>query len=124
MGFFSCFSSKSTAYFYGTSEFRNKVEGFDISIDQAAEICAKYIFEQNEDIDETFTSLQVVYKDYYIFSDFMFSPKSGRYNLSGIWINGNTGEIKEVSTKKVVTFRVDITKNVKYIKKKTRENVM
>ena len=44
--------------------------------------------------------LNVIYGDYYIFKQIWepYSLKTGTYNLLGIWINGNSGEIKEIKT--------------------------
>ena len=127
MGLFSCFSknnnisSKENVYVYGSKEFSDKENSFKITLRQASIICAKHQFKQDINKKEVFTCLNIMYGDYYLFSSFMYNLKSARYNLSGIWIDGNTGEIKEVKTRKNITV---IIEHFRYCNKVERANLI
>ncbi|WP_392420402.1 hypothetical protein ACF3OE_03635 [Capnocytophaga canis] len=97
---FSCKEEKDI-YIYGTKEFNSKEKTFKLSLDEADQKYIEYIFKK-EIANDGFSHLNVIYGDYYIFK-LNWEPynlKTGNYNLSGIWINGNTGKIREVKTNK------------------------
>ncbi|MGL4585077.1 MAG: hypothetical protein ACRCVU_19090, partial [Flavobacterium sp.] len=45
--------------------------------------------------------LDIIYSDYYVFKEKRepYNLRMARYALSGVWVNGRTGELKEVKTK-------------------------
>ncbi|TWP26138.1 hypothetical protein ETU09_10585 [Apibacter muscae] len=67
-----------------------------ISLDEATQIYANYIFKQDIQKTRIKCILDVIYNDNYIFTDspLNFNSKTG-YNISGIWVNGYTGQIEK-----------------------------
>ncbi|TWP27980.1 hypothetical protein ETU08_09695 [Apibacter muscae] len=107
---------KEEFYVYGTSEFVEKEKGMKISLEEATQIYAEYIYHLQKNKKDTINcNLDIIYKDYYIFSPFLYNAKTGNYNLSGIWVNGNTGQIKKIKTEKNLHIILKIPKN--YYKK-------
>lgn len=117
-GILSCKEEKDI-YVYRTEKFNTKEKEFKISLDQAAEIFSEYILTKEKKEDELFCKLDIIYGDDYIFKKKWepYNLKTGDYNLSGIWINGNTGKIREVETDKSVKIILEPNKHISYIKK-------
>ncbi|MEB3004026.1 hypothetical protein [Capnocytophaga sp. G2] len=95
-------------------------------MDEAGQKCIKYILKE-EIANDGFFELDIIYGDYYIFKPKgePYSLKTGNYNLSGIWINGNTGEIKEVKTNKNIKILLEYNSHISYtrrIEKDKEEN--
>jgi len=95
-------------------------------LDEAGQKCIKYILKE-EIANDGFFELDIIYGDYYIFKPKWepYSLKTANYNLSGIWINGNTGEIKEVKTNKSIEVILENTSHISYtrrIEKDKEEN--
>ncbi|TWP22977.1 hypothetical protein ETU10_10325 [Apibacter muscae] len=67
-----------------------------ISLEEATQIYVNYIFKQDTQKTSVKCILDVVYNDNYIFIDspLNFNSKTG-YNISGIWVNGYTGQIEK-----------------------------
>ena len=65
-----------------------------------------------------------IYGDYYIFFENWepYSLKTGTYNLSGIWINGNSGEIKEIKTDKNIKVILEPNGHIPYTKRITKDS--
>ena len=95
-------------------------------MDEAGQKCIKYILKE-EIANDGFFDLDIIYGDYYIFKPKWepYNLKTGNYNLSGIWLNGNTGEIKEVKTNKRIKVILENTSHISYtrrIEKDKEEN--
>ena len=92
-------------------------------MDEAGQKCIKYILKE-EIANDGFYCLDVIYGDYYIFKPKWepYSLKTGNYNLSGIWINGNTGEIKEVKTNKNIKILLEYNSHIPYTKRITKDS--
>ena len=122
---FSCKVEKDI-FIYRTEEFKKKEQTFKLSLDEAGQKCIKYILKE-EIANDGFFELDIIYGDYYIFKPKWepYSLKTANYNLSGIWINGNTGEIKEVKTNKRIKVILENTSHISYtrrIEKDKEEN--
>ena len=122
---FSCKVEKDISI-YRTEEFKKKEQTFKLSLDEAGQKCIKYILKE-EIANDGFFELDIIYGDYYIFKPKgeLYNLKTGNYNLSGIWINGNTGEIKEVKTNKRIKVILENTSHISYtrrIEKDKEEN--
>ncbi|WP_264847267.1 hypothetical protein [Capnocytophaga catalasegens] len=104
MGLFSFFFACEKAediYVYGTDDFNKKEKSLNINLKQAFEICKLHINNTEKHL-----KLSIIYGDYYIFYwGEVYNPKIG-YNLSGIWVNGENGEIKTVKTEKYINIGV------------------
>ena len=124
---FSCKIKKDISiYRIRTEEFKKKEKTFKLSLDEAGQKCIKYILKE-EIANDGFFDLDIIYGDYYIFKPKWepYNLKTGNYNLSGIWINGNTGEIKEVKTNKRIKVILENTSHISYtrrIEKDKEEN--
>ena len=114
---FSCKVEKDISI-YRTEEFKKKEKTFKLSLDEAGQKCIKYILKE-EIANDGFFELDIIYGDYYIFKPKgePYSLKTGNYNLSGIWINGNTGEIKEVKTNKRIKVILENTSHISYTRR-------
>ena len=122
---FSCKVEKDI-FIYRTKEFKKKEQTFKLSLDEAGQKCIKYILKE-EIANDGFFDLDIIYGDYYIFKPKWepYNLKTGNYNLSGIWLNGNTGEIKEVKTNKRIKVILENTSHISYtrrIEKDKEEN--
>lgn len=97
---FSCKNNQSqnkAIYAYGTEEFEKKTKELKYSLEDAVNIYCQYMFEKKQQDTVKFYT-RIIYDNDYIFSKSPYNEKTGNYLLSGIWINGETGEVKEVST--------------------------
>ena len=114
---FSCKVEKDI-FIYRTEEFKKKEKTFKLSLDEAGQKCIKYILKEEIANDGSF-ELDIIYGDYYIFKPKgeLYNLKTGNYNLSGIWINGNTGEIKEVKTNKSIKVILENTSHISYTRR-------
>lgn len=119
---FSCKVEKDISI-YRTEEFKKKEQTFKLSLDEAGQKCIKYILKE-EIANDGFFDLDIIYGDYYIFKPKWepYSLKTGNYNLSGIWINGNTGEIKEVKTNKRIKVILENTSHISYTRRITKDS--
>ncbi|MEB3039454.1 hypothetical protein [Capnocytophaga gingivalis] len=119
---FSCKVEKDISI-YRTEEFKKKGKTFKLSLDEAGQKCIKYILKE-EIANDGFFELDIIYGDYYIFKPKWepYNLKTGNYNLSGIWINGNTGEIKEVKTNKRIKVILENTSHISYTRRITKDS--
>ena len=119
---FSCKVEKDISI-YRTEEFKKKEQTFKLSLDEAGQKCIKYILKE-EIANDGFFDLDIIYGDYYIFKPKWepYNLKTGNYNLSGIWINGNTGEIKEVKTNKRIKVILENTSHISYTRRITKDS--
>ena len=119
---FSCKVEKDI-FIYRTEEFKKKEKTFKLSLDEAGQKCIKYILKE-EIANDGFFDLDIIYGDYYIFKPKWepYNLKTGNYNLSGIWINGNTGEIKEVKTNKRIKVILENTSHISYTRRITKDS--
>jgi len=119
---FSCKVEKDISI-YRTEEFKKKEKTFKLSLDEAGQKCIKYILKE-EIANDGFFELDIIYGDYYIFKPKgePYSLKTGNYNLSGIWINGNSGEIKEVKKNKNIKIILEYNSHIPYIKRITKDS--
>ena len=114
---FSCKVEKDISI-YRTEEFKKKEKTFKLSLDEAGQKCIKYILKE-EIANDGFFELDIIYRDYYIFKPKgeLYNLKTGNYNLSGIWINGNTGEIKEVKTNENIKILLEYNSHMPYMRR-------
>ena len=119
---FSCKVEKDISI-YRTEGFKKKEKTFKLSLDEAGQKCIKYILKE-EIANDGFFDLDIIYGDYYIFKPKWepYNLKTGNYNLSGIWINGNTGEIKEVKTNKRIKVILENTSHISYTRRITKDS--
>lgn len=119
---FSCKVEKDISI-YRTEEFKKKEQTFKLSLDEAGQKCIKYILKE-EIANDGFFDLDIIYGDYYIFKPKWepYNLKTGNYNLSGIWINGNTREIKEVKTNKRIKVILENTSHISYTRRITKDS--
>ena len=119
---FSCKVEKDI-FIYRTEEFKKKEQTFKLSLHEAGQKCIKYILKEEIANDGSF-ELDIIYGDYYIFKPKgeLYNLKTGNYNLSGIWINGNTGEIKEVKTNKRIKVILENTSHISYTRRITKDS--
>ena len=119
---FSCKVEKDISI-YRTEEFKKKEKTFKLSLDEAGQKCIKYILKE-EIANDGFFDLDIIYVDYYIFKPKWepYNLKTGNYNLSGIWINGNTREIKEVKTNKRIKVILENTSHISYTRRITKDS--
>ena len=119
---FSCKVEKDISI-YRTEEFKKKEKTFKLSLDEAGQKCIKYILKE-EIANDGFFELDIIYGDYYIFKPKgePYNLKTGNYNLSGIWINGNTREIKEVKTNKRIKVILENTSHISYTRRITKDS--
>lgn len=119
---FSCKVEKDISI-YRTEEFKKKEKTFKLSLDEAGQKCIKYILKEEIANDGSF-ELDIIYGDYYIFKPKgeLYNLKTGNYNLSGIWINGNTREIKEVKTNKRIKVILENTSHISYTRRITKDS--
>jgi hypothetical protein len=105
-------------YKYNTEEYNQKIKEFDVSIDKAVEIATNFLNNKEEKKQELI--LDIVYGDFYIFkpSEILYNHKTGHYSLSGIWVNGKTGDVVEKDTEKYVkiTLKIPFTDSTRYQK--------
>uniref|UniRef100_UPI0039A6DBAB hypothetical protein n=1 Tax=Ornithobacterium rhinotracheale TaxID=28251 RepID=UPI0039A6DBAB len=115
---FSC-RVKKDVYIYRTEVFYKKEKELKISLDEATNIYSTYILKNKKENETLFCRLDIIYGDYYIFKKEWepYNLKTGNYNLSGIWINGYTGEIEEVTTHKNIRIILEPSKHLPYVKK-------
>ena len=92
-------------------------------MDEAGQKCIKYILKE-EIANDGFFDLDIIYGDYYIFKPKWepYNLKTGNYNLSGIWINGNTGEIKEVKTNENIKILLEYNSHMPYMRRITKDS--
>ena len=119
---FSCKVEKDISI-YRTEEFKKKEQTFKLSLDEAGQKCIKYILKE-EIANDGFFELDIIYGDYYIFKPKgeLYNLKTGNYNLSGIWINGNTGEIKEVKTNENIKILLEYNSHMPYMRRITKDS--
>ena len=119
---FSCKVEKDISI-YRTEEFKKKEKTFKLSLDEAGQKCIKYILKE-EIANDGFFELDIIYVYYYIIKPKgePYSLKTGNYNLSGIWINGNSGEIKEVKKNKNIKIILEYNSHIPYIKRITKDS--
>ena len=92
-------------------------------MDEAGQKCIKYILKE-EIANDGFFELDIIYGDYYIFKPKweLYNLKTANYNLSGIWINGNSGEIKEVKTNKNIKVILEYNSHISYTRRITKDS--
>lgn len=114
--------SKQTIYKYNSEEYNQKIKEFNVSIGEAAELVSKFYDEKNISENKQEILLDIVLGDFYIFpsTPAFYNPKTTKYILSGIWINGKTGEVLEKDTEKYVKvlLKIPFTKTTRYSKNK------
>lgn len=111
--------SKETVYVYGTPAFNAKIQELSYAIDEAAEYCTQYLKQQPDFPDSLWIRLDILYGDHYIFKTkpYYYNMKLAEYTLSGIWVNGRTGEIKEVEKGGKVRVILEPQKHVPFVYK-------
>ena len=93
---------------YNSDEFNLKTSELEISLKDAINKYCEYKFANDSIIKLTIImDYIIIYDDNYIFPNTYYNLKTGIYNLSGFWINGNTGIIKEVRTKEYIKVLID-----------------
>lgn len=110
---------KNKIYIYRTEEFNKKEKELKFSLDEASDIYSKFILENKKEKEDFFCRLDIIYGDNYIFKENWepYSLMTGTYNLSGIWVNGNTGKVEDIETDKNVKILLEPGKHIPYTKK-------
>jgi len=88
-------------YIYGTKEFDDKTEKLNITTEQAGDIAYEYYLTTISPRSKGPLFLNIIYGDYYIFRTAPSNLKV-EYNMTGIWVDGVTGEARYVKTNKWV----------------------
>lgn len=90
--------NREIAYVYGTPAFNEKQKELKYNLSDASGLCADYLRQQGSLSDFSWLTLNIIYGDYYIFKTrpAAYNLKLAEYYLSGIWVNGQTGEVKNV----------------------------
>jgi len=92
---------KNDIYLYGTDEFENKIQTLNVSLENAAVMASEFYFKaMAPEKVEAIVILNIIQENFYIFTTVIHNPKQLEYNMTGIWVNGITGETKYVDTKK------------------------
>jgi len=111
LGLFSCSNKvNETVYKYNSKEYLNKLKEFKIPMKEASYMASKLYFKNNPNIKEYDCTLDIVLGDYYIFSGYprIYVSKTQKYYLSGIWVNGKTGEVVKKETDRSVLVDLEI----------------
>lgn len=122
IGFFNLFSCNLTSQeaitIYRTPEFIVLEKEFTYSVSDAAEITAEFIHQEQPDKSSFWLKMDIIYEDYYLFKDepSNYSLKHAKYDLSGVWFNAKTGEIKRVKNAKSVDLVLEPSKNFPFTK--------
>lgn len=80
--------------YYGTEAFENFEKQANISIVKAWGIQKEYAQSRDKNPENW---LFFVINEDYVFNS-VLNPKEGKAFLGGIWVNSNTGEVKEVDS--------------------------
>src|SRR5690554_367871 len=90
--------NREIAYVYGTPAFNEKQKALKYTVSDASGLCADYLRQQGSLSDFSWLTLNIIYGDYYVFKTrpAVYNLKLAEYYLSGIWVNGQTGEVKNV----------------------------
>ena len=111
-GLLSC-AAKKAVYIYGTPEFESKQKELNYSLGEAAVHCQDYIAAREQLDSVRFIRLDLIYGDDYIFQirPMHYNLKTTEYWLSGIWVNGKDGVVKEVKSRKPIQVYLDPVKH-------------
>ncbi|MGV0924846.1 hypothetical protein [Empedobacter tilapiae] len=105
LNFFSCEDKKQDDFFaYGTREYTLKEASLNIKTDEAALLFSNYYFKENPKEESLTLRLDIIYGDYYIFSNkiILYNAKSGDYITENTyWVNGKTKQIEKSDVKKI-----------------------
>ncbi|MBE8726764.1 hypothetical protein [Flavobacterium hungaricum] len=115
---FSCKEKENKVYIYQTEEFAVKERSMKFDLRDCSKILENFATKNTIKSNSIFT-LDIIYEDNYIFKKNLepYSLKTGKYNISGIWINGNTGELKEIKTEKNITIILDPSEHIPFVQK-------
>jgi len=122
MGLFNLFSckvnSQESITVYRTHEFNEKQKEMKYSVAEAADLCADFVHKENPDRNSFWLKMDVMQGDHYIFKDepYNYNLKIAKYDLSGIWFNAKTGEIKRVKNGKNVDLIMEPQKSFPFTK--------
>ncbi len=86
-------------YPYGTKKFKQWENSKKIKLKEAFQIHYKYSLEHLKDSKKSGFKgypLSYSYGNFYVFSTVTNVHKLGEFNLTGIWVNADTGEAKEI----------------------------
>ncbi len=112
---------KNKAYAYQTEAFDQWEQSKKIKLDEAYRIHLEYIQTHNKSFKkkdrQNGLPLSYAYDNYYVFSTIINIQKLGRFNLSGVWVNADTGEVKVVRLKREDSFETDGHYWISYIVK-------
>jgi len=114
----SCVSKQQpTITVYGTPEFVQKQKQLKYRVADAAKLCADYLRQQNRSTDSSWLKLDIIYGDHYIFKTrpYAYNLKLADYYLSGIWVNGETGEIKNVEKGGRIRLVLEYGKHIPFV---------
>jgi len=114
----SCVSKQQpTITVYGTPEFVQKQKQLKYRVADAAKRCADYLRQQNQPTDSPWLKLDIIYGDHYIFKTrpYAYNLKLADYYLSGIWVNGETGEIKNVEKGGRIRLVLEYGKHIPFV---------
>lgn len=95
---------------YMTKEFDTWEKSVRISLKQAFKIHYEYVLKNFDDVDRnTFKGygLSYAYEDFHVFSTITNVQKLGVFNLTGIWVNAESGEAKYVRLSRDNSFNTE-----------------
>lgn len=94
---YSCETKQEKSYScYGTTPYSLMEQELNITTEQAALVFADYYFGLNPTKQNVDVQLEVLYENYYIFSDqiMLYNHKTGRLiTKDTYWVDGNTKEV-------------------------------
>lgn len=114
----SCVAKQQpTITVYGTPAFVQKQKQLKYRIAEAAALCADYLRQQNQPTDSSWLKLDILYGDHYVFKTrpYAYNLKLADYYLSGIWVNGETGEIKNVEKGGRIRLVLEYGKHIPFV---------
>ncbi|MET3730499.1 hypothetical protein [Moheibacter stercoris] len=118
-------NSQEIITIYRTQEFSELEKDFKYSVPDAAELVANFIHNEQPNLSSFWLKLDLVYGEYYVFKDepYSYNLKIAKYNLTGVWFNAKTGEIKRVKNGKSVDVIMEPLKSFPFAKEYTfKEN--
>ncbi len=102
---------KNKAYAYQSEAFEQWEQTKKIKLEDAYKIHLEYVQTCKESFKnlnkETGFPLSYAYDNYYVFSSVTNFQKFGEFNLSGVWVNADTGEVKVVRIKPEENFETN-----------------
>lgn len=79
-----CHDNKEKPYYiYNSKEYYEKVKEFKLDINEANDLFTNNYFKDFPEKNEHYSTLSIIYGDYYLFPSRPYNLKVGKYYLSG-----------------------------------------